>query len=196
MKRRVTAEIVITAVCFIVALVVLLAVLFGCATPPLRTPLSKWEAAVQAALPPLPTTSAPLVATSNPTVKLAWDPSPDPSVVGYVVYWGVAHWTYTNSLSVGSNLQATITNLTLNTSYYFACTSDAGGIQSDYSNEVVGRIVPPTNVVTFYVTILASDTVTGSYTNIKTLDAYSVTNPVGVNYTKALVSVTTTNVAQ
>jgi len=69
-------------------------------------------------------------------VMLAWDPSPDPQVVGYRVYFGVASGSYTNSAPVGLVTNATVTGLVVGTKYYFAATAfDSTGIESDFSNE-------------------------------------------------------------
>jgi hypothetical protein len=36
------------------------------------------------------------------TISIAWDPSPEPAVVGYVVYVGDAAGVYTSSYDVGN----------------------------------------------------------------------------------------------
>jgi hypothetical protein len=69
-------------------------------------------------------------------ITLAWDPSPDPAVVGYNLYFGPASRTYTNMIQVGGANLATISNLVSGVPYYFAATSyDAAGLESDYSDE-------------------------------------------------------------
>lgn len=78
------------------------------------------------------------------SVRFAWDASPDASVTGYRLYWGIGSGSYTNSVSAGNNLSGTITGLTANVTYYFAATAyDANGIESPFSNEV--RFHIPTN---------------------------------------------------
>src|SRR5580765_765606 len=87
---------------------------------------------------------SPLTSFAAPSITLAWDPSPDPSVVGYKVYWGVATRNYTNSLSAGSATTLTVSNLVIGTPYYFAATAyDTNGIESDYSVEASGSIALP-----------------------------------------------------
>jgi hypothetical protein len=87
---------------------------------------------------------SPLTSFAAPSITLAWDPSPDPSVVGYKVYWGVATRNYTNSLSAGSATTLTISNLVVGPTYYFAATAyDTNGIESDYSVEASGAVVLP-----------------------------------------------------
>ncbi len=69
-------------------------------------------------------------------VTLAWDASPDASVTGYRVYYGVATASYTNSAAVGNATSATLANLTDGVTYYFAATAyDAAGTESPFSNE-------------------------------------------------------------
>lgn len=80
-------------------------------------------------------------------VSLAWDPSPDVSVVGYKVYFGGLSGIYTNSLTVGNVTTATVSNLTTSTTYYFAAVAyDGAGVESDYSNEISYVPQPPPNV--------------------------------------------------
>ena len=87
---------------------------------------------------------SPLTSLAAPSITLAWDPSPDPTVVGYKVYWGVASRSYTNSLSAGSATTLTVSNLVIGTPYYFAATAyDTNGIESDYSAEASGSIALP-----------------------------------------------------
>lgn len=70
------------------------------------------------------------------SVSLAWDPSPDASVTGYRLYYGVNSATYTNSMTVGNVTNATITGLKDQQIYFFAATAfDASGLESDFSNE-------------------------------------------------------------
>ena len=83
-------------------------------------------------------------------VTLAWDPSPDASVVGYRIYYGVAMGSYTNSAAVGNGTNATLTGLTVGVTYYFAATAyDGTGLESVFSNETsytppgVPPVTPP-----------------------------------------------------
>ena len=85
-----------------------------------------------------------LTAFAAPYVSLAWDPSPDPSVIGYKVYYGVASRSYTNSVAAGNVTTFTVSNLMAGTTYYFAATAyDTNGIESDYSSEVSAVVVLP-----------------------------------------------------
>ena len=70
------------------------------------------------------------------SVPLAWNPSPDPNVAGYKIYYGQASHVYTSSVDVGGVTNATITGLSAGLTYYFAATTyDATGLESDFSNE-------------------------------------------------------------
>jgi hypothetical protein len=76
------------------------------------------------------------------SVDLQWNANPDPTVVGYNVYYGGASRTYTNVMSVGNTTNVTIGGLIEGQTYYFAVTAyDAYGDESDYSDETV-YIVP------------------------------------------------------
>ena len=74
------------------------------------------------------------------TARLTWDPVPDASISSYFVHYGRQSSTqsgscrYEKALSVESP-SATITNLDLDTRYYFAVSS-YNGLESSCSNEV------------------------------------------------------------
>src|ERR1700677_3907133 len=81
---------------------------------------------------------APVGTTTNMTVStsLTWNPSPDPSVVGYNIYYGITNGVYTNMISVGNVTNTTIQNLEPNTVYYFVTKAyDDAGNESLPSNE-------------------------------------------------------------
>src|SRR5262245_58719956 len=71
------------------------------------------------------------------SVTLQWNPSTDPSVTGYNIYYGAASRTYTNKIDVGNTTNATISGLVEGVTYYFAATAyNILGAESDYSAEV------------------------------------------------------------
>lgn len=81
------------------------------------------------------------------TLTLAWDPSADPTVVGYRLYEGSYSQFYTNVIDVGSATMATITGLVQGATYYFAVTAyDASGLESAFSGEI-SYTVPTTTIV-------------------------------------------------
>lgn len=78
-----------------------------------------------------------VIAAVAVSVTLAWDPSTGPSVNRYDVYYGVASGAYTNHVEVTNQLTATVSNLALNTVYFFAATAkDTNDLESDFSSEV------------------------------------------------------------
>jgi hypothetical protein len=79
------------------------------------------------------------------STRITWSPSTDPSVTGYNIYYGTASHDYTNMISVGQVINATINDLDPGVAYYFAATShDAYGNESAFSDEAVfaGYTVP------------------------------------------------------
>lgn len=72
------------------------------------------------------------------SVSLSWDPSNDPSVVGYRVYFGTASHNYSTVMDVGNVTHASVPLPLAGATYYFAVTDyDQLGNQSDFSNEAV-----------------------------------------------------------
>lgn len=129
------------------------------AVPPVPRVSTNFSQAARAhALPPFTSAGIAAPATrllsaaapgATPSVTLAWDASPDPSVTGYRIYFGVKSVMYTNSAAVGNVLTATLTNLNPATTYYFAATAyDASGTESPFSNEA--SYTTSTPVVTYY----------------------------------------------
>ena len=71
------------------------------------------------------------------SLTLAWDPSSNPTVVGYRLYDGIASENYANMVDVGSNLTATMFGLVGGTTYYFAVTAyDSAGLESAFSAQI------------------------------------------------------------
>src|ERR1700690_479721 len=88
-----------------------------------------------------------LSAFATQNIILAWNPSTDPTVVGYNIYYGGASGNYTNTLSAGNATNITVSGLVEGTTYYFAATTyDSIGVQSPFSTEVSYSV--PTNTVT------------------------------------------------
>lgn len=70
-------------------------------------------------------------------VTLAWDPSTDPTVTGYRLYYGPSTGSYTNLLDTGPATSTTISNLMPAAVYHFAATTyNLAGLESAYSTEV------------------------------------------------------------
>jgi hypothetical protein len=78
------------------------------------------------------------------SVLLAWDPSPDPDVVGYLVHQGTASGIYGVTSDAGNQTDSTVENLVDGTNYYFVVTAyNASGLESDPSAEVSYRVAAP-----------------------------------------------------
>jgi hypothetical protein len=74
-------------------------------------------------------------------VALAWDPSPDPNAVGYILYYGPANAPYSEFIDAGANTTVTMNNLVDGETYYFAVAAyDAIGDQSFLSNQIEDAI--------------------------------------------------------
>jgi uncharacterized membrane protein YgcG len=73
------------------------------------------------------------------TLTLAWDPSTDPHVVGYLLSYGTASGSYTTQLDAGNSSSMVVANLDDHTTYYFTIQSYDIGQQhvSTRSGEVV-----------------------------------------------------------
>jgi hypothetical protein len=92
-----------------------------------------------------------VIASAN--VTLAWNPSSDPLVAGYNIYYGGASGVYTNKTSVGLVTSLAISNLVSGDTYYFAATTySAAGAESAFSGEVVYTVPTPPSGVQLLVT--------------------------------------------
>jgi len=84
-----------------------------------------------------------LAALATQSVTLGWDPTTDPNVAGYNLYYGTASHVYASKVSVGNVTNKTIAGLVEGTTYFFAATtSDVSGEESTFSNEA-SYAVPP-----------------------------------------------------
>ena len=69
-------------------------------------------------------------------VTLAWDPNPDPSVIGYRVYYGTLSHYYTAVVDVGRQSACTLADLLPGVTYFIAATAYSGTGESDFSGEI------------------------------------------------------------
>ncbi|HLH54538.1 MAG TPA: immunoglobulin domain-containing protein [Verrucomicrobiae bacterium] len=77
---------------------------------------------------------------------LEWNPSPDPTVVGYYAYYGSSSGTYTNRTDAGPATNAPVTGLLSGATYFFAVTAyDSSGLESLPSAEVSYTVPAQTN---------------------------------------------------
>jgi hypothetical protein len=98
------------------------------------------------------------------SVTFAWDPVS--GVTGYKLYQGGTSRGYTNSINAGSATQATVSNLTVGKTYYFAATTyNSSGIESDYSSEITYTVpASGTPVIT-----MTSPTIGSTYSSPATI---------------------------
>ncbi len=71
-------------------------------------------------------------------ITLAWDPSPEPAVTGYRVYYGTSSYYYTAVVDVGNQTALTISGLLPGVTYFFSATaySESKGDESYFSGEI------------------------------------------------------------
>ena len=73
-------------------------------------------------------------------LAVAWDPSPDSTVAGYVVSYGTASRTYTATVTAGSATSVTLSSLADGTLYYIVVQAyNSQGTRGEASAEVVGQ---------------------------------------------------------
>ena len=81
--------------------------------------------------------SLPVQTLADQSVTLAWDPSPDPNVVGYNIYSGTTSSNLALNVSVGNVTIATIPGFQEGMTYFFFITAvNSAGLESLPSNEV------------------------------------------------------------
>jgi hypothetical protein len=79
---------------------------------------------------------APVTASAG-RLDLTWDPSPDTSVTGYVIYYGTAAGVYNQSVDVGNRVTYALEGVTEGITYYLVVRAyNAAGDFSPPSNEV------------------------------------------------------------
>jgi hypothetical protein len=143
----------------------------------------------QAQVPPFPAMPTNRVIRPHQAVTLIWNPSTDPNVTGYNVYYGVASRTYTNKLDVGSATNATVRGLVIGAAYYFAATAyNLLGVESDYSSEVSYTVPTPQPrpvVITLVASVLSSPDPGGPWTECAIIQVTTLTNPTGNKFFRA-----------
>ena len=79
------------------------------------------------------------------SLTLAWDANSESDIAGYVVNYGIASGSYSNSLDAGNVTSVTIASLTDGQQYFFAVRAyNTSGLQSPLSNEISGTPVAAT----------------------------------------------------
>ena len=97
-----------------------------------------WQRTAVALAALLLTLAASRVAAAD-TITLMWEPSPDPSVTGYIVYIGTQPGNYSQNINVGSATSYTFTTAVAGQLYCFAVSAFAPGpLEGPKSAEVCG----------------------------------------------------------
>jgi hypothetical protein len=79
------------------------------------------------------------------SLTVAWDSSPDPTVIGYTVHIGTQSGTYVQNVNVGNVNSYIFTSALAGQRYYFAVRAYTPTLVSAYSNEVSAATnAPPT----------------------------------------------------
>jgi hypothetical protein len=79
--------------------------------------------------------------SNGATLRIGWDPSISPDVVGYRFYLGTSSRNYSATNNIGNVTTHSITNLERGRTYYFAVTSiSSSNLESDYSEEISWRV--------------------------------------------------------
>ena len=91
----------------------------------------------------VPATASDLSATA-PSIDLIWNANPEPELVGYKVYYGTTSGVYTQSVDIGNQTTATLTNLSVGVTYFSVVTAyDAERLESPPSVEISFTPVAP-----------------------------------------------------
>ena len=70
-------------------------------------------------------------------VTLAWNPNPEPDVIGYRLHYGTSSGRYPQSVDVGNTTSSVLSGLAENTRYYSVVTAyNSAGLESFPSNEI------------------------------------------------------------
>ncbi len=81
------------------------------------------------------------------SVKLAWNPNPEPDITNYRLSYGTSSRTYTQNVDAGTATTVTVSNLEQGKTYYFAVRAiNAKGLQSEPSAEVSHYVEIPAPV--------------------------------------------------
>lgn len=85
-----------------------------------------------------------LLTSSIQAVILDWDANSESDIAGYRVRYGTSSGNHSSVVDVGNSITATLSNLTVGTTYYFVVTAyNTAALESLPSNEVSVTVAPP-----------------------------------------------------
>lgn len=128
----------------------------------------------------------------NIAITVAWDASPDPEVVSYVIYVGTNSGVYTRTVET-TGLTAVVDRITPGVTYYLAATGKTKiGVESEYSVEITyghPAPAPPQLRVTkteVYALLQRATNSAGPWTTIKILETNTFTAGVGQEFFRTI----------
>ena len=88
-----------------------------------------------------------LLPAAAASVKLAWNPNPEPDIANYRLSYGTSSRSYTQNVDAGTATTVTVSNLEAGKTYYFAVRAiNTKGLQSEPSAEVSHYVEIPAPV--------------------------------------------------
>jgi hypothetical protein len=77
-------------------------------------------------------------------ITVAWDPNPEPDIIGYQLHYGIASGIYTHTIDAGNATSATISDLVPGSTYYLVVTAwNSNSLESPPSNEIAFTLAAP-----------------------------------------------------
>lgn len=126
-----------------------------------------------------PVPSSNRIESSTASINLAWNRNQEPNIAGYRIYYGEASGLYSETQDAGNEVTATVANLMIGTTYYFALSAyDENTFESPRSDEIsqiagAGASPSPTIEPSATPTPTATSTPTATFTPSPTATATS-----------------------
>lgn len=141
-----------------------------------------------------PVPSSNRVESSTASINLAWNRNPEPNIAGYRIYYGEASGLYSETQDAGNEVTATVANLMIGTTYYFALSAyDENTFESPRSDEIsqvagAGASPSPTIEPSATPTATSTPAVTATSTPSPTATATSTPTPASIQGTLGNIS--------
>jgi len=112
-------------------------------------------------------------------ITIAWDPNPEPSVLGYMVYVGTSAGSYTASYDVGNATTFDLPNAAPGTTYHFAVRAYASGTDLSPLSVDLAAAVPEPAVTTAPTQLAPTGSITSatpafSWSPVKNATSYAL----------------------